>query len=168
SGVEVLTVSESGACEPFARLDADPKRVQLNDAKCDSQGRLWTGTFAPDFGEGLGALYRIDPDRSVTKVLEPVSQSNGLDWSPDGRTFYYIDSAKNTVDAFDFDATRGLISRGRTLVTIDKGDGVADGMTVDRDGDLWVAIFAKGEVRRYAPSGAFRGSVSISAPGATS
>jgi sugar lactone lactonase YvrE len=168
TGTEVLTLSETGTCGLFARIEADGTRVQFNDAKCDPQGRLWAGTFAPDFSEGLGALYRIDPDGSVTLTLEPVSLSNGLDWSPDGATFYYIDSAKNSVDAFDFDATLGLISRRRTVVTIPKSEGVADGMTVDCDGCLWVAIFGAGEVRRYTSDGVLGERVLISAPGVTS
>jgi len=101
-------------------------------------------------------------------MLEPVSLSNGLDWSPDGATFYYIDSAKNSVDAFDFDATLGSISGRRTVVTIPKSEGVADGMTVDCDGCLWVAIFGTGEVRRYMANGVLRECVAISAPGVTS
>jgi sugar lactone lactonase YvrE len=168
AGTEVLILSEAGDCEHFARIDADATRVQLNDARCDSQGRLWAGTLAPDFTEGLGALYRIDSNGSVTTMLNSVSISNGLDWSPDGSTFYLIDSAQNTVDAFDFDATAGAITRRRTVVAFRRGEGVADGMTVDCDGNLWVAVFGTGEVRRFTPEGVAQGRVVISAAGVTS
>jgi sugar lactone lactonase YvrE len=168
AGTELLALSESGACSVFARINADGARVQLNDARCDSKGRLWVGTLAPDFSQGLGALYRVDPDGAVTTMLESVSISNGLDWSPDESTFYFIDSGKNSVDAFDFDGDSGSISRRRTVITFSKGEGVADGMTVDSEGCLWVAVFGSGEVRRFAPDGVLRARVAISAPGVTS
>jgi sugar lactone lactonase YvrE len=153
---------------PFAHLDADPKAVTFNDAKCDPQGRLWAGTYAHDFRAAGGALYRIDPDGTITTMLEGVGQSNGLAWSPDGATFYYIDSFAHTIDAFDFDATLGVIGRRRTIVKIPLGEGAPDGMTVDCDGCLWVAVFGTGEVRRYTTEGALLARVSISAPAVTS
>lgn len=167
-GVEIFLLSEAGDIAPFARLDADPNRIHVNDAKCDPQGRLWVGTLASDFTPALGALYRVDPDGTITTMLKQVTLSNGMDWSPDGATFYYIDSGARSVDAFDFDAARGAISRRRTIVTIARGEGVPDGMTVDREGCLWVAVPATGEVRRYAPDGALLTRVEISAPAVTS
>jgi sugar lactone lactonase YvrE len=168
SGTEILTLNEAGEIEPLARIDADAKAVRFNDAKCDAQGRLWAGTMAHDFTPGISALYRIDPDGAVTTMLRDVGLSNGLDWSPDGTTFYYIDSFTASVDAFDFDAVRGTISRRRKIVTIPASDGGLDGMTVDREGCLWLAIFGPGEVRRYSPDGALLMRVETSAPAVTS
>jgi sugar lactone lactonase YvrE len=168
SGTEVLTLNEAGAIAPFAHIDADAKVVRFNDAKCDAQGRLWAGTMAHDFTPGISALYRIDPDGTVTTMLRDVGLSNGLDWSPDGATFYYIDSFTASVDAFDFDAVRGTISRRRKIVTIPASEGGLDGMTVDREGCLWMAIFGPGEVRRYSPDGALLMRVETSAPAVTS
>lgn len=167
-GTEIFMLNEAGDVQPFARVDADPNVVKFNDARCDPQGRLWAGTYAHDFRSGVGALYRIDPDGTVTTMLTEVGLSNGLDWSPDGTTFYYIDSFTASVDAFDFDAARGTISRRRKIVTIPASEGGLDGMTVDREGCLWMAIFGPGEVRRYSPDGALLMRVETSAPAVTS
>jgi sugar lactone lactonase YvrE len=167
-GTEVFILNETGDIAPFTRIDADPAVVKLNDAKCDPQGRLWTGTYAHDFRPGVGELYRIDPDGTVTTMLKDVGLSNGLDWSPDGATFYYIDSFTGSVDAFDFDAVRGTISRRRKIVTVPPSEGGLDGMTVDREGCLWLALFGPGEVRRYRPDGVLLTRVEASAPAVTS
>jgi len=168
-GTEIFGLDEaSGEITPFACLKADSNRVLFNDAKCDRQGRLWAGTLALDFRTGGGALYRIDPDGTVVPMLHNVTVSNGLDWSPDGATLYYIDSVTLSVDAFDFDTVRGTISNRRPCVKIARGDGVPDGMTVDREGFLWVAVAGSGEVRCYAPDGALRMSVEVSTPAVTS
>ena len=165
-GTEVFTVDDAGKSTPFTRLDADPNLVTLNDAKCDPQGRLWAGTYATDLKSPRGALYRIDPDRTVTTMLDNVTISNGLDWSPDGATFYYIDSLTRSVDGFDFDPLHGTIGNRRTVLSVDVGG--PDGMAVDREGDLWVAIYGLGQVRCYAPDGALRACVDVSTPAVTS
>lgn len=167
AGTDVLLMNDAGDLTPFARIDADPNVVGLNDAKCDPRGRLWSGTVAHDFTPKASKLYRIDPDGSVTTMLDGVSLSNGLDWSPDGGTLYYIDSGDRTVDALDFDMVHGTIGRRRTLVEFPRGQG-PDGMTVDREGCLWVAVFGPGEVRRYAPDGSLVACVAVSAPATTS
>lgn len=167
-GVDLFTLDDAGDATPFASVDADPEIVKLNDARCDPQGRLWAGTYAHDFRPGVGALYRIDADGSIHTMLEEVGLSNGLDWSPDGSTFYYIDSFRSAVDAFDFDARRGTLSRRRTVVSIPAGNGAPDGMTVDVEGCIWVAVFGTGEVRRYSPEGELIARVRVSAPNVTS
>lgn len=167
-GAEIFVLDESGGATSFAQLDFDPKLVRFNDAKCDPQGRLWAGTIAVDFTPGRAALYRIDPDGRVTTVLNDVTISNGLDWSPDGKIFYYVDSFNLTVDAFDFDPAGGTISNRRTIVTLERGEGGPDGLTVDRDGYIWVAVVGSGEVRRYSPSGALETRVGVPVPLVTS
>jgi len=163
---DIFVLDEAGKTSAFASLDADPNLVTLNDAKCDSRGRLWAGTYATDLSTARGALYRIDPDATVTAMLTSVTISNGLDWSPDDSTFYYIDSLKRSVDAFDFDSSSGTISNRRTLLTVDVGG--PDGMAVDREGHLWVAVYGLGEVRRYTPDGTLLGCIEISTPAVTS
>jgi sugar lactone lactonase YvrE len=163
---EAVIVDETGETETFARIDADPKLVGFNDAKCDSRGRLWAGTFAQDFRLGIGALYRFDPDGTVTTMIEGVGLSNGLDWSPDDKTFYFCDTFARTVDAYNFDAPSGTLSNRRTLITYDVG--TTDGMTVDNEGCLWVAGFGTGDVRRYAADGTLIGRIEVAAPGTTS
>jgi sugar lactone lactonase YvrE len=101
-------------------------------------------------------------------MLQNITVSNGPDWSPDGTTFYYTDSPTLSIDAFDFDMVSGAISNRRSFLTIKFGDGAPDGMTVDREGCLWVAVFASGEVRRFAPDGTLLARVEISSPAVTS
>jgi sugar lactone lactonase YvrE len=130
--------------------------TRMNDAACDPQGRFWAGTLADDHREGGGALYRLDPDGRVEVVLRDLTISNGLGWSPDGRTMYLVDSGPREVHAFAFDGARGTISDGRVLVSVPEEVGSPDGMTVDASGDLWVAIYGGGRVQRHAPDGELR------------
>jgi sugar lactone lactonase YvrE len=126
---------------------------RMNDGKCDRLGRFWAGTLAMDHESAAGALYRLELDGSVTRVLEGVGISNGLAWSTDDRTLYYIDSAKGTVDAFDYESETGACTRRRELVTIPASQGVPDGMAIDVEGYLWVAIFGGSCLRRYSADG---------------
>jgi sugar lactone lactonase YvrE len=167
AGLQVYLLAETGEAEPFLTLDADPALVFLNDAKCDRLGRIWVGTASTDFTTPRGALYRIDPDGGVSTLLTGVAVSNGLDWSPDEKTFYYVDSGPLTVSAFDCDLDAGAIANRRTLVTFPRGE-TPDGMCVDEEGCLWVAVFGAGEVRRYAPDGAQIGVVAAPVTGVTS
>lgn len=137
-----------------AEVEADTPSNRMNDGKCDSSGRFWAGTMAFDPVPGAGALYRLDSDGRVTTVLENVTISNGLDWSPDERLMYYIDSPELRVDVFDHDPDTGAVENRRPLLDTPAELGVPDGMTLDADGFLWVAFYGGGRVRRYAPDGA--------------
>jgi sugar lactone lactonase YvrE len=142
-----------GAVASIARLDEDDPRLRLNDARCDSRGRLWSGTLRDDFASGVAALYRLDPDHSLHRMLDGVTISNGLDWSPDGAILYYADSATGAVDAFDFDVERGILGSRHQIVQLPLDLGIPDGLTVDVEGFLWIAVFGGGQVRRHAPDG---------------
>jgi len=133
-----------------------PAGTRMNDGACDPQGRFWGGTLADDHHTGGGALYRLDRTGRTEVVLEGLTISNGIGWSPDGRTMYLVDSGPRVVHAFTFDGDRGTISAGRVLVTVPEDIGAPDGMTVDAAGDLWVAIYGGGRVNRYAPDGSLR------------
>ena len=139
----------------------------MNDGACDPQGRFWGGTLADDHHAGGGALYRLDRTGRTEVVLEDLTISNGIGWSPDGRTMYLVDSGPRVVHAFTFDGDRGTISAGRVLVTVPEDIGAPDGMTVDAAGDLWVAIYGGGRVNRYAPDGSLRQVYPIPAPEVT-
>ena len=143
-----------GAQRPIAEVA--PAGTRMNDAACDPQGRLWAGTLADDHRPGGGALYRLDRDGRIERVLSGLTISNGLGWSPDGETMYLADSGPRVIHAFAFDAAQGTISAGRILVTIPQEVGVPDGLTVDAAGNLWVAVYGTGCVRRYAPNGELR------------
>ena len=143
----------TGAVSCAARLDPEESAFRLNDARCDSRGRLWAGTVRDDFASGVAALYRLDPDLHLHRMLDGVTISNGLDWSPDGTVFYYADSATGGVDAFDYDVQGGAIGRRHRLVDVPAELGMPDGLTVDADGFLWIAVFGGGQVRGYAPNG---------------
>ena len=177
--VGAVAPSESGDLmlavhDGFARLDLSTGRVQLtaeveadrpdqrmNDGKCDPAGRFWAGTMALDERGGAGALYRLDPDGRVHTMLRRVSISNGLDWSDDGRTMYFIDSPTQSVDLFDFDLATGAIANRRSLVRVGPVHGTPDGLTLDAEGCAWVTLWGGGEVRRYAPDGSLAAVVRV-------
>lgn len=143
---------DTGALEPLVRL---VKGIDdnLNDAQCDRAGRLWVGAKARDWVQPIGGLWRIDPDGSKHQQDAGMQLSNGMGWSPDNRTMYFIDSAPRVIYAYDFDFTQGTVSNRRTLVTIAEEHGLPDGMTVDAEGFLWVAQWNGGRVVRYDPDG---------------
>jgi len=140
----------------------------MNDAACDPQGRFWAGTLADDHRPGGGALYRLERDGRTELMLDGLTISNGLGWSPDGATMYLVDSGPRIVHAFAFDADRGTISAGRELVRVPEEVGAPDGMTVDAVGDLWVAIYGGGRVNRYSPEGVLRQVLNVPAKQSTS
>jgi sugar lactone lactonase YvrE len=150
----------TGAIEPIALIGAIPG-VVMNDGKTDPSGRYWAGTKDAQGTRRIGSLYRLDPDRTVTRVIEGVTLSNGLGWSPDGRTMYYIDSTTYGIDAFAFDASTGSISRRRRLVDLPREWGLPDGMAVDEDGCLWVACWTGSAVRRLDPAGSLVATVEL-------
>ena len=127
--------------------------TRMNDAACDPAGRFLAGTMAFDERPGAGALYRLDLDGTVTTVLDGLTVSNGIGWSPDGGTVYLADSGPGVVHAFDYDLGSGAFGDGRVLLRFEGDDGVADGLTVDDEGCLWTALWGGGQVRRWSPDG---------------
>ncbi len=145
--------TDTGDVQMIAGAEAHVKGNRMNDGKCDSAGRFWAGTMAFDQSPAAGALYRLERDHSVAKMIQGVSISNGLCWSADDRSMYYIDSPTQGVDVFDFDAASGGLSNRRRVIDIPKEAGLPDGMTIDEQGFLWVALYGGGAVRRYSPEG---------------
>ena len=143
----------SGARTRVAAIEADRPETHFNDGKVDPAGRFWFGSIAVDRAtDTLGHLYSLEPDLTVTRRLSGVDNTNGMDWSPDGRTMYYIDSLTRQVTAFDYDAASGNITNPRPAVTLPADRGVPDGMTVALDGTLWVAHWGGGCVTRWHPT----------------
>jgi sugar lactone lactonase YvrE len=145
--------ADTGALDLVAPVDPDNLETRMNDGSCDSYGRFWAGTMAEEETPGAGALYRLDPGGSVTRILGDVTISNGIDWNLEGTLMYYIDTATQGVDVFDFDCETGTVSGRRQLIAVEPDAGAPDGLTVDADGFLWVALWGGGAVRRYAPDG---------------
>ncbi|MCF6734794.1 SMP-30/gluconolactonase/LRE family protein [Blastococcus sp. KM273129] len=139
-----------GAVTPLPPVWSDPG-VRMNDGGCDPDGRFWCGSMAYEQTPGAAALYRLDPDGSVHEAFGGVTVSNGLAWNPDGSLAYYADTATHRIDVLDYDRDAGLTGR-RPFVTF-AGDGNPDGLTVDAEGGVWVALYGSGEVHRYDAGG---------------
>src|SRR5690606_21940000 len=120
-------------------VEQDRPHCRMNDAKCDSRGRLFTGTLATPFERGGNSLYRIDPDGRARMLLADVTVSNRLGWSPVERLFYYVDTATRGIDCFEYDINSGAISGRRRFVVIDRDHCYPDGLCVDREGYVWIA-----------------------------
>jgi len=145
--------TDSGALAFVAYVEFDQPGQRMNDGTCDAAGRFWAGTMCMQERPGRGALYRLDADGSVHTMVTGVGISNGIDWSLDGSTMYYVDSLTQRIDRFDFDLASGTIANRRPFVTIDPADGCPDGLTVDTEGGIWLALWGGWAVRRYAPDG---------------
>lgn len=156
-----LVDPSSARLERVAEVEATAPETLMNDGKCDAAGRFWAGTKDVEGRRPLGTLFRLDADLSLTPVLTRVTISNGLGWSPDHRTMYYIDSATYGVDAFDFELESGSVSRRRRLIELPKTWGLPDGMTVDDEGCLWIAFWTGSTIRRFTPGGRVMSFVSL-------
>lgn len=154
-------LSAAGELTPLVDLGLGPTH-RANDGKCDRFGRFWAGTNAYDFTPGESTLWRLDVDGSASAVVTGLTLANGLDWSPDNTTMYLIDTMEGTLWAYDLDGTAGTLSGARPLVTFAEGE-LPDGMTIDAEGYLWVAMYSGGEVRRYAPDGALAACIPVPA-----
>ncbi len=158
---------DSGRVTSIAQLDGVRAENRMNDGYCDARGRFWAGTLAMDHQRGQAALYCLDTDGSVATKLSGVTNSNGIDWSVDSRLMYYVDTGTNRVDVFDFDLDRAAIANRRPFVTIAAEDGKPDGMIVDAEGAVWVALWGGGEVRRYTPDAELDRVIKMPAPHVT-
>jgi sugar lactone lactonase YvrE len=147
------TLPDSGVAELIEPVEASNPSTRFNDGEIDPQGRFWAGTMGWQAEPGQGSLYRLDPNGTVTRMLEDVTISNGLGWSPDGTTMYYVDTPTLRVDMFDFDPATGDIENRREFTTIRVGGGRPDGLTVDSEGAVWVATWPGFGVHRYLPDG---------------
>jgi sugar lactone lactonase YvrE len=145
-------VDPGGVVTTLPEVWSDPT-VRMNDGACDPQGRFYCGSMAYDEAPGRGLLYRLDPDGRVTTVLGGVTISNGLAWRADGATALYVDSPTQRLDELDFDAATGTFSERRAAITIDPDIGMPDGIALDRDGGVWVALWRGGAVHRYGADG---------------
>lgn len=127
------------------------KNIRFNDGKCDPAGRFWVGSMHLSQTKGAAALYRMNSDSAIHEVLKEVTVSNGILWTLDKKTMFYIDSPLRRIDAFDYNDTTGAISNRRIIITIPDGLGDPDGMSIDIEGKLWVALWGGYCVCRFDP-----------------
>ena len=149
--------------EGFAHVSIDGKfstlhtflaaDMRMNDGKVDPVGRFWAGSLALSFEKNRGSLYVLEKDGSYLSVLDNVTLSNGMGWSPDSNFFYYIDSIPGVLKKFDYESVHGRISNPVDLITFDTSKGIPDGMCVTADGKITVALWDGGRVEVYEPSG---------------
>lgn len=160
-GDTVFRIAPDGARTPVATLPIpdDGVRRRMNDAKVDPCGRLLVGTMSQDGVAGSAALYRLDPDGGVGVLRTGVTISNGLGWSPDGRTLYYTDSKTLRVDAYEYDPATGTFDNARPFAQF--ADGEPDGLTVAADGSVWIAVWGAGQVRAFDSDGRARAVVDV-------
>lgn len=142
---------QSARLTPITDPEADKPDNRFNDGKCDPAGRFWAGTMEIHGHPGLGALYVLHPDGKVERKLDGVSISNGIVWSHDRSRMYYIDTPTHQVAVFDYDADSGEIRNRRVAVEIDRAEGAPDGMTIDAQGNLWIALWDGGAVVCHDP-----------------
>ncbi len=135
---------DSASLSMISDPEATKPANRFNDGKVDSKGRLWSGTMQIEPEKPVGSLYLLDTDLKATAKLNDIYISNGMAWSEDDQVFYYIDSLQHKVMAFDFNRENGEIHYQSDVFQVDPNLGLPDGMTIDRDGNLWVAIYDGG------------------------
>lgn len=147
----------------FARIGVDgkysplhsflPDDMRMNDGKVDPSGRFWAGSMALSFEKGRGSLYVLEKDNSYRSILDDITLSNGMGWSPDAQYFYYVDSIPGVLKRFDYDLYTGHISNPKDLITFDSSSGIPDGMSMSSDGKIVIALWDGGRIEIYEPSG---------------
>ncbi|WP_433380052.1 SMP-30/gluconolactonase/LRE family protein [Actinoplanes sp. CA-142083] len=160
-GFQLYTADFTPDGPPITAFD-DPA-IRMNDGGCDARGRFYCGTMAYDVTPGAGVLYRLDPDLSVHRVLTGVTISNGIQWSADGNHAYYNDTPTGRVDRYAFDPGTGTFGDRETLATIEPEHGQPDGMALDAEGGIWVALWQGGAIHRYASDGTLTARIAVPA-----
>jgi sugar lactone lactonase YvrE len=159
---DIQLLSEDG-CETLVALPL-PDGIRCNEGACDAQGRLYIGTLAYELTPAAGGMYRVSGNDEIELVLDGLTISNGLGWSPDGSVAYFVDSATRRLDRFEFDAEEGRLHSRAPLVEFTEGDGHPDGLCVDAEGGVWVALVGGGAVNRYDPDGTLSDRVEVDCP----
>ncbi|XP_071487050.1 regucalcin-like [Diadema antillarum] len=146
----------TGAFQNVTEVEQDKPSTRFNDGKCDPAGRLWAGTMGAEevlagVERGMGSLYCMHSNMKVTKHVDNVDISNGMAWTADRKTMYYIDTLRHGVDAFDYNHETGDIGNRRQVVSVPESEGLPDGMCIDSEDMLWVALFNGDVINRYNP-----------------
>lgn len=162
---ELVVLHEDGRVEPLTSLVDDPA-IRLNEGACDPYGEFWCGSMRWDKTGADGRLYQVDAEHCVRTVLTGIGISNGLAWTADGASAFYIDTPTHRVDRFDDGPDERMTGR-RPFVQIDPADGVPDGLCVDAAGGVWVAVNGGSQVRRFGPDGTLEDIVELPVPQVT-
>lgn len=141
----------NGTTRLLQHPEAHLPQNRYNDSKCDPMGRFWIGSTSLNNTVKAGNLYTLNNDLTCAVAIKGVTMSNGMAWSPDNKTFYYIDTPTFEVAAFDYDIETGQISNKRIAFTIPRTEGLPDGMTIDSEGMLWIAHWDGWQVARWNP-----------------
>ena len=142
---------QTEAVTPVADPESDIPANRFNEGKCDPAGRLWAGTMRMSEDKPTGSMYRLDADLSVHKMFDNITISNGICWSSDLKTMYYIDTPTMKIEAFDYDNATGAIENRRVCCHVSEEESWPDGMAIDVEGKLWVGHFFGKHVRRWDP-----------------
>jgi sugar lactone lactonase YvrE len=167
---QVAFYEPGGELEVLMDVESGQPRNRFNDGKVDRRGRQWLGTMnSIDWDEPTGSLYRLDPGLELRRVQGAVVCANGFGWSPDDRTFYFGESFRYAIFAYDFDCDAGTLSGRRVFATVDRSSGAfPDGLTVDAEGGVWSVQNGASRVVRYGPDGEVTHEVVVPVPQPTS
>ncbi len=166
-GLEWLDFA-SAQLTPFMHPERDVAGNRLNDAKIGPGGAVWVGSMRLDASQPTGGLYRVTNDGNFTVKETGIAVTNGLGWSPDARTFYFVNTVLGVIYAYDTEPGIGTLSGKRIFATIPESEGRPDGLTVDQDGGVWVAIWDGWRVNRYLPDGTLDRVIDLPVPRPTS
>lgn len=159
---------ETGRRTPFAHPEESRPANRYNDGRCDRRGRLWVGSLDMGTSPNRGSLFRVDPDGNWQQMDSGFTISNGIGFSPDDRSLYFVDSGRRTVYVYDFDVERGEIAHRRPFIELAEGQGLPDGLTVDAEGFVWLAVWDGWAVIRYDPDGRVAQRILLPVPRPTS
>jgi len=150
--VDHLALTDGAALSDLCRVDAINPYTRLNDGCCDPEGRLWVGTYSTR-GRAESGVYSVDGRGKLTQAIEELVAANGMAWLPDGSGIYVADTGRCRIDLYTRDGHSGALRHVRALMTDDGSNGRPDGVALDRNGGLWVAMWGGGHLRRYEPDG---------------
>ena len=166
-GLEFLDF-EAGELSPLVDPEPTKPANRLNDAKCDKHGRLWVGSMRLDVSRADGSLYRVERGAQSTQIENGFTVANGMDWSPDGKTFYFVDTIPGNIYAYDFDPEQGTVSSRRLFASVPEKEGRPDGLAVDREGNVWCAIWDGWRIDQFDSDGSKKESLAVPVPRPTS